>query len=88
MEPENMTMLSPHEFATLMLIHSAPDQIDMSRFELDTLVDCQLISLEAVSGESHRPALTPAGVHVLEVAARVQEARFGTGAQPEEDTLL
>jgi hypothetical protein len=88
MEPENMTMLSPHEFATLMLIHSAPEQIDMTRFELDTLVDCQLVSIEPVSGDSRRPALTPAGVYVLEVAARVQGTRFGNGAQPEEDTLL
>jgi hypothetical protein len=88
MEPENMTMLSPHEFATLMLIHSAPDQIDMTRFELDTLADCQLISLEPVSGAARRPALTPAGVHVLEAAARLHETRFGNGAYPEEDNLL
>ena len=29
-------MLSPHEFATLMLVKAAPDQIDLNRDELDT----------------------------------------------------
>ncbi|SKD06231.1 hypothetical protein SAMN05446934_9888 [Paraburkholderia hospita] len=28
-------MLSPHEFATLMLVKAAPDQIDLNREELD-----------------------------------------------------
>jgi hypothetical protein len=67
---ENTTMLSPHEIATLMLIRSAPDQIDMSRTELDTLLGCQLISLESGAGQ-RRPALTAAGAHVLDVAARL-----------------
>jgi hypothetical protein len=39
-------MLSPHEFATLMLIKDAPDQIELDRAELDTLLERQLISLE------------------------------------------
>lgn len=32
-------MLSPHEFATLMLVKSSPEQIDMDRKELDTLLE-------------------------------------------------
>lgn len=70
-----MTMLSPHELATLMLIRSAPDQIDMTRTELDTLLDCQLISFGPRGGERRRPALTPAGAHLLEAAARLDERR-------------
>ena len=35
-------MLSPKEFATLMLVKAAPDQIDMCRQELDTLLERQL----------------------------------------------
>ncbi|TDV12081.1 hypothetical protein C7408_11020 [Paraburkholderia caballeronis] len=74
-----MTMLSPHELATLMLVRHAPDQIDMTRIELDTLLGCRLISLEPLSGEPsgelRRPALTPAGVSVLEAAARLARRR-------------
>ena len=71
-----MTMLSPHELATLMLIHSVPDQIDMTRIELDTLLDCELISLEPLAGERRRPMLTPAGAHLLEAAARLDSKRL------------
>lgn len=39
-------MLSPHEFATLMLVCQAPDQLDMNRAELDALLERQLVMLE------------------------------------------
>ena len=32
-------MLSPHEFATLLLVKDAPNQIDMEREELDALLE-------------------------------------------------
>ena len=83
-----MNMLSPHELATLMVVHSAPDQIDMTRVELDTLLDCQLISLEPRAGTWRRPLLTPAGAHLLEAAARLEHTRSRNGAIPEEDNLL
>lgn len=73
-------MLSPHELATLMLIGSAPDQIDMTRTELHTLLDCELISLDPRAEQQH-PMLTPAGAHLLEVAARVAGKRYD-GALP------
>jgi hypothetical protein len=40
-------MLSPHEFATLMLIRQAPDQLDMKRAELDALLERQLVKLDS-----------------------------------------
>jgi hypothetical protein len=63
-------MLSPHELSTLMLVRSAPDQLDTSRVELATLLDCRLISLEARTDGWRRPALTAEGAHVLDIAAR------------------
>jgi hypothetical protein len=71
-----MTMLSPHELATLMLVHRSPEQIDTTRVELDTLLHCRLIAVERVSG---RPVLTAAGQHWLEAAARI--GPFGTAAR-------
>jgi hypothetical protein len=63
-------MLSPHEFATLMLVSSAPDQIDLDRDELDSLLERQLVALERhVSGEQ-RPRLTRAGDILLQAIAR------------------
>lgn len=39
-------MLSAHEFATLMLVKSAPDQIDLDREDLNALLEHQLVALE------------------------------------------
>ncbi|MFP3552178.1 hypothetical protein SB861_15845 [Paraburkholderia sp. SIMBA_049] len=58
-------MLSPHEFATLMLVKSAPDQIDLNREELDTLLERQLIALEELASGAQRPRLTRDGDSVL-----------------------
>jgi hypothetical protein len=83
----NMTMLSPHELATLMLLNSAPDQVEMTRTELDTLLDSRLVSLsesltdslpdsrDVDAGRRRRLTLTPAGVHVLQAAARIESVR-------------
>ncbi len=63
-------MLSPHEFATLLLIKSAPEQVDLERTELDALLEHQLVSLEKLAGGHARPALTASGHSVLDAAAR------------------
>jgi hypothetical protein len=77
-------MLSPHELATLMLVHVAPDQVDTTRAELGTLLDSQLVSLEPGSGDARRPTLTRAGVRVLEAAARLGDKRFRDEARSRE----
>ncbi|MGT2470971.1 hypothetical protein [Paraburkholderia terrae] len=58
-------MLSPHEFATLMLVKSAPEQIDLNREELDTLLERQLIALEEFASGAQFPRLTRDGDSVL-----------------------
>ncbi|WP_434665322.1 hypothetical protein P5W99_27635 [Paraburkholderia sp. A3BS-1L] len=63
-------MLSPHEFATLMLVKSSPEQIDMDRKELDTLLEQQLVSLESLSTGMHRPCITDHGEFLLEAIMR------------------
>ncbi|RKT20833.1 hypothetical protein B0G69_4183 [Paraburkholderia sp. RAU2J] len=63
-------MLSPHEFATLMLIKDAPDQIELGRAELDTLLERQLISLESLASGYPRPQVTSEGAAILKVVAR------------------
>ena len=40
-------MLSPREFATLMLLKDAPDQIDPDRADLEALLERQLITLKS-----------------------------------------
>ncbi|KAA1015217.1 hypothetical protein FVF58_04715 [Paraburkholderia panacisoli] len=65
-------MLSPHEFATLMLIKSAPDQIDLGRAELDTLCERQLISLENLASGRSRPHVTSDGDSILKAVARMR----------------
>jgi hypothetical protein len=63
-------MLSPHEFATLMLIKDAPDQIELGRAELDTLLERQLISLESLAPGHPRPHVTSEGASILKAVAR------------------
>ncbi|ATF34786.1 phage tail assembly chaperone [Burkholderia thailandensis] len=54
------TMLSPHEFATLLLVKDAPDQADMDRDELDALLEQQLVKLEAL-GSGRKYCVTEIG---------------------------
>jgi len=64
-------LLSPHEFATLMLVRHSPDQIDMTRHELDTLLERQLVALDPWT-EGHRQlSLTTAGRSLLEAVGRL-----------------
>ncbi|WP_321781527.1 hypothetical protein [Paraburkholderia sp. J94] len=65
-------MLSPHEFATLMLIRHAPEQIDMNRHELDILFERQLVALEQRAEGIRRLSLTSAGRSLLEALGRAQ----------------
>ncbi|MFD1559335.1 hypothetical protein ACFSHT_27470 [Paraburkholderia silviterrae] len=69
-------MLSPHEFATLMLIRHAPEQIDMNRHELDTLLEHQLVALVQRGEGLHLPSLTMAGRSLLDALGRVEPAYF------------
>ena len=48
-----------------MLVKDAPDQIDLNREELDTLLERQLIALEQLASGARRPRLTRDGDSVL-----------------------
>ncbi|WP_144152777.1 hypothetical protein [Paraburkholderia sp. BCC1885] len=64
-------MLSPHEFATLMLVRNAPDQIHLDRTDLDALLERQLVSLQNLA-DKHRPAsLTASGDSILKAVERL-----------------
>ncbi|MGF6601840.1 hypothetical protein P3T23_006591 [Paraburkholderia sp. GAS448] len=65
-------MLSPHEFATLMLIKASPDQIDPGRAELDTLFEQQLILLENLASGRSRPHVTSDGDSILKAVGRMR----------------
>jgi hypothetical protein len=70
-------MLSPHEIATLMLVGSAPEQVEMTRAELDTLLDSRFVALER-GADRRRLTLTAAGQKVLDAVARLGERMRGT----------
>jgi hypothetical protein len=65
-------MLSPHEFATLMLLRDSPDQIETNRAELDTLLERQLVALEQVERGTRRPRITKNGQSVLDACSRMR----------------
>lgn len=66
-------MLSPHEFATLMLVKNAPDQIG-ERAELSTLLERHLIALEQPQQTLGlpRPRITENGNSILEACSRLR----------------
>ncbi|MEX3691318.1 hypothetical protein AB3X91_06815 [Paraburkholderia sp. BR14263] len=83
-------MLSPHEFATLMLVRQAPDQLDMDRAELDALLERQLVMLEHCAEGARRAYLTGKGrtfldaLHPGDAARRSRKtAGNGSGERPE-----
>jgi hypothetical protein len=63
-------MLSPHEFAILMLIRFSPEQIDLDREELHTLLERQLVALDDLPSGAQRPRLTQDGDSILRIIAR------------------
>jgi hypothetical protein len=65
-----MNMLSPHEFATLLLVKDAADEI-ADRAELGALIERQLVALEELASGNARLHVTPDGDSVLEAIARL-----------------
>jgi hypothetical protein len=64
------TMLSPHEFATLMLVKDAPTQVDMNREELDALLEHQLVQLENLASGRQQWRITEYGDSALKAIKR------------------
>jgi hypothetical protein len=63
-------MLSPHEFATLLLVKDAPTQSDMEREELDALLERQLVELERLATGHQQWRLTETGDSALRAIKR------------------
>jgi hypothetical protein len=63
-------MLSPHEFATLMLVKDAPDQLGLDGADLDMLLERQLVALETLPSGQQRPQITSDGVSILKAVTR------------------
>jgi hypothetical protein len=66
-------MLSPHEFATLMLVKNAQEQMDLDRADLDALLERQLVSLEKLAGGRRISLVTNRGDHVLKAVSRFRK---------------
>lgn len=64
------TMLSPHEFATLLLVQEAPNQVDMEREELDALLERQLVQLENLASGRQQWRLTATGDSTIKAFKR------------------
>jgi hypothetical protein len=65
-------MLSPREFATLMLLKDASDPIDLDRADVEALLEHQLITLGKPTSGQRRPLITLNGDSVLKAAARIR----------------
>jgi hypothetical protein len=63
-------MLSPHEFATLMLVKDSAEQI-ADRDELDALLERQLVAMEQLVGGTVLPRVTQDGDSLLHILARI-----------------
>ncbi|MCG1055651.1 hypothetical protein KQH49_12225 [Mycetohabitans sp. B5] len=63
-------MLSPHEFATLLLVKDAPNQVDMNREELGALLNRQMVELEKLATGRQRLRVTETGDTALRAVKR------------------
>jgi len=63
-------MLSPHELTTLMVIKDAPDQVEIDRDELHTLLRRHLVIVELLASGIRRLRVTRHGHAVLQAVAR------------------
>jgi len=64
-------MLSPHEFATLLLVKDAPQQVEMDREELDALLERQLVLLERLASGAQFVRLTEIGHNAIKAMRRL-----------------
>ncbi|MGT2511063.1 hypothetical protein [Cupriavidus basilensis] len=58
-------MLSPHEFATLMLVHDTQDRLELDPVDLEALLERGLVSLEECGAGHWCPHVTPHGFALL-----------------------
>lgn len=65
-------MLSPHEFAVLMLVKASPDQTDVRREEFNALLEQQLVALESTPSGTHRPRVTNNGESLLRTMMQIR----------------
>lgn len=63
-------MLSPHEFATLMLVKETPDRDDLNPADLDALLEYRLIAFEKPMSGCRCLNLTDQGIFFLRAAIR------------------
>ncbi|RFU48416.1 hypothetical protein [Paraburkholderia sp. DHOC27] len=63
-------MLSPHEFATLMLVMDATEQLEVDHADLNALLERQLVRLERLASGQALPRLTHEGRFFLKAAGR------------------
>ena len=66
------TMLSTHEMTTLMIAWDAPDQIELERDELVTLIEHRLIAVDQPASGCRRVQVTAEGRAVLKAVSRMR----------------
>jgi hypothetical protein len=64
-------MLSPHELATLMLVRSNGDRIQVDRADLHELLKRELVTVEDAASGLQRTRLTPHGASILRAMVRI-----------------
>ncbi|SAL63278.1 hypothetical protein AWB74_03333 [Caballeronia arvi] len=65
-----VTMLSPHELAALLLLRDLPEQFGLDQAELDALLEHQLVAVEKRPTGQERFHLTRDGHSVIQAVTR------------------
>jgi len=74
-------VLSPHEFATLVLVSDSPDAAGLDRVDVEALLTHQLITLERRGPNHSRPQVTIQGYAILKALGHAH-------AKPSRATLV
>ena len=65
-------MLSPHEFAALLLVTDTPNPSELDPVDIASLVERQLVALEELASGRHRFRLTTDGDMLVKTVSRNQ----------------
>lgn len=67
-------MLSPHEFAVLLLVNEGAEAADLDRADVDALIERQLVTLERRSPDQCYARVTLQGYVFLKASGHVRSS--------------
>ncbi|MDO3622835.1 hypothetical protein Q3O98_17280 [Ralstonia pseudosolanacearum] len=73
-------MLSPHEFAVLLLVNDSAESSELDRADVEVLIERKLVTLECYEPDRCYAQVTPQGTEFLKACGHVRASGRKTPA--------